>query len=354
MAINLSRLWQYKVGLAFFTFTIILVIFYFYQKNTFILATQQDFSDELVITPPEAHVIKQDFSAHSIKQDAVKKSFQDYLDNVPDYLQGTEFRGALLVDELGKLRITSQIKKRFDYFYLLSGDKTPAQIEDIIIGHLFTTLTEPALQMALDLLKNYSNYTKEYQILIENLTPQDAQSDLLWLAQEINDLKSNIFGKEIADIFFGSEDSIRQESLRLMAINNANPDQLHIPHDDLDDLPRDIIENREKTLRFYTAKQEIQRALDTGIDAQALSQLRTKLYGEKAAQRLKRVDKNRQNWAIIVAEYQHRKSNLKQNGGLSDTDITTALEGQMRQSHQLSTIQLRRLAAQERIAKNNN
>ncbi len=300
----------------------------------------------------QAHSVnKQSFKVALQSPQKVQQNYQHYLKNVPAYLKGTNVRGTLLLDERSELVISGEIKKRFDYFYLLTGDKTPAQINDIIMGSLYSSLADPALQTALDLLEKYFRYMTEYQIMIESLTPQDAQSDLLWLAQDINDLKANIFGEEVAKLFFGNEEALMQESLRLKALNKVSPQgQANVDKYGGTGLPQEVIDNQQKTLSFYHAKQKIKQALDQGAKADDIAQLRNELFGEEAVQRLEKMDAQRRQWQRTIVAYQQIKKELSRSGGLSPSDLDSSLADTMRQSHGLTSVQLRRLAALERIA----
>ncbi len=351
MAISFKPLWQNKMPLVFVFLCVVLLLVYFKLASNHIVPSLQISPEAITDKTQFRKTNKQNFKVASISQQRVQARFQDFQENIPSYLQGTDIRGELLVNAQGKLFITTQIKKRFDYFYLLAGDKSQAQINDIIKGHLFLTLQEPALQTALDLLARYTRYLNEYENLIEGLTPQDANSDLMWLAEEISQLKAIHFGEEVASNFFGSEDVLRQESLRLIALNKAQAHgQAHSQETSANGLPTEVAENREKTLSFYTAKQQIKDALDKGAQAEEITVLRTQLYGEEAAKRLQKVDSQRQQWQRIVAAYHQMKSELINSGGLAKDDFNATLAHNMKRMYQVTAGQLRRLAALERIA----
>ncbi len=346
---TVQKQWK-KISLLLFVSFFVLLFLYVPSINKNIPVSSMISKVEVGDVPSIYQEIKTISMVDLASQKIAIQHFQEYQNSVPAYMQGTELRGSLLIDDNGDLRITDQIKKRFDYFYLLSGDKTPSHIKDIIRGHLLLTLKEPALQTALELLDSYGRYINEYKNLIENLTPQDAQSDLMWLAQEIINLKESVFGEAVAKIFFGNEDALRQESLRLMALNKVSPlEQVQMIEGTDSSLSQEVIGNRKKTLSYYNTKQKIQGAVDNGAQADEITALRNELYGKEATQRLQKMDSRRQRWQRIISAYQQVKGNLISNGGLSDTDLQNALDVEMRQSYQLTAGQLRRLAALDRI-----
>ncbi len=349
MTVRLKTLGQITLPLAAIFFGIVWMMND--RSHEFVPSLTQSPRSVAPVKSQEPPVNKQNFKRVS---QSLLQNYQNYLKNIPAYLKGTDVRGVLLLDSRGELVISGEIKKRFDYFYLLTGDKTSAQINDLIKGNLYSTLADPALQTALDLLEKYFRYMTEYQVLIESLTPQDAQSDLLWLARDINDLKANIFGEEVAKQFFGNEEALMQESLRLKALNKLSPQgQTYAVEHDGTGLPQNVIDNQQKTLSFYHAKQKMQQALDQGAKADDIALLRNELFGEEAVQRLEKMDVQRRQWRRTVVAYQQMKKELSRSGGLSPSDLHAALAENMRQSHGLTSVQLRRLAALERIATSN-
>lgn len=74
--------------------------------------------------------------------------FQEFNTTPPKYLTDTELRGQLTTLADGSLLITDEIRKRFDYFYMMTGDRSQQEINAIIIDHIHQTLSDPALTQA--------------------------------------------------------------------------------------------------------------------------------------------------------------------------------------------------------------
>jgi len=259
--------------------------------------------------------------------------FQNFRTNPPKYLSDTELRGQLTTSADGSLLITDGIRKRFDYFYMMTGDRSQQEIDAIIIDHIRQQLSEPAQSQALELLQQYTGYLNEYNTFSQGLDIQIMQDDPQWVAGEINNLRIFHLGTETSEIFFG-----QQESLRSNYLQQENSS-----------LSSQTLENQDKTLRLTNLQQQTATLKANNADKEMIYNMRVKLVGEEAANRLSQLDADRQKWLQKQQNYQALKAQWDDVAGLSDNDKIIAFEKQAIQDLDLTDSELKRLKALDYI-----
>ncbi len=272
-----------------------------------------------------------------------KASYEQFLSSPPMYLQGTDIRGHFYVDEEGELIITASIKQRFDYFFLMTEHIPLTDIINVIHGHLISELSGAALVTAKIVLEDYVNYFKQYNELMNNHVPKD-NSNAYELAEEIAQLRIDILGYEVSEIFFKNSQALQAQNLKRLAIKN----QQHQYSSPLD-LPANLQKSQQATLGYVLSKQTLEKAQEAGANDQELNSLRTELYGEAAALRLQELDKQREQWSQYLSNYQELNKLLLQTG-ITEQQISSQLNATFAQEYNLTKTQINLLAAQTRMA----
>ena len=307
------------------------------------LETTYQFVKPLPLYPQDA--FKGALQPPAMSEDEIAKvSYEKFLASPPRYLQGTDIRGGFFLDEQGELIITNSIKQRFDYFFLMTQHIPLTEIINIIHGHLVNELTNPALSTAKVLLADYVNYFNNYNELMKNHNPKD-NNNAYELAQEIANLRTDILGEQVSEIFFGQSQALQKQNLKRLAIKN----QQHQYSSDLQ-LPENLQKSQQATLSYVTSKQSIKKSLEAGANEQELKLLRTKLYGEDAELRLHELDKQREKWNLYLSSYQKLNKMLRQ-AGITEQQKTSQLNNTFKQDYNLTDTQINRLATQARIAR---
>lgn len=274
-------------------------------------------------------------------------AYQNFIASPPRYLQGTEIRGAFYLDSQKELIITSSIKQRFDYFFLMTEHIPLEEIINIIHGHLQSELVNPALTQSKILLEKYVSYFKHYNNLMKNHAPKD-NHNVYDLAEKVTDLRTHILGTEVADIFFGQAQALQAQNLNRIALESNDPNLISVS-----DLSEKLQKNQQATLSYTTSKEALITAREAGANEQELNTLRTQLYGEGAALRLKKLYAKRALWHKHLLNYQALNQQLKQTG-LSNKQIYLQLKTTFSENHGLTDAQIKQLAAQAPIASINN
>ena len=276
-------------------------------------------------------------------QEVTIAAYNNFLSAPPRYLQGTDIRGEFHIDDQGNLIITASIKQRFEYFFLMTEHISLTDIINIIQGHLYSELTDPALTTAINLLTDYLDYFNQYNVLLSNQSPKD-NHNVYELAEKISQLRIDTLGEEVNEIFFGQSQALQAQNLKRLAIENDvyqfSPSS---------DLPEKLQKNQQATLSYALSKQTIQKALQDGANEEELTALRTQLYGEEAALRLQELDIQRAQWNQHLSNYQALNTLLEQTG-MNSQQILSQLQSTFSQDYGLTDMQINQLTAQARMA----
>ncbi len=304
--------------------------------------TINDFEKAKGIAP---HIIIENVSENTPQStviqnnEAIVAAYKKFLLTPPSYLKNTDIRGGFYLNEQKDLIITPSIKKRFDYFFLMTNHIPLPDIIKIIQGHLYNELTEPALSTANDLLIDYVDYFKQYNALLESHSPKD-NHNVYQLAEYISQLRTDILGEQVSEIFFEKSQALRNQSLNRLATEN----NLH-QFSTTTELPEDLKINQQATLSYSRSKQTINKALKEGASNVELQVLRTQLYSAEAALRLQKLDTQRAQWNQHLVNYQSLNQQLIQTN-MSPQQISLQLNATFSQNHGLTELQISQLAAQ--------
>jgi lipase chaperone LimK len=264
--------------------------------------------------------------------------FQDFNTNPPKYLSDTELRGQLTTLVDGSLLITDEIRKRFDYFYMMTGDRSQQDINAIIIDHIRQQLSQPAQNQALDLLQQYTDYLNEYATFSQGLDIQIMQDDPQWVASEILNMRIFHLGEETSELFFGQQEILRSNFLQQE--NNL--------------LSAQMLENQSKTLRLTNLQQQTATLKIENADNEVIHTMRVELVGEEAANRLTQLDADRRNWQEKQQAYKVLKAQWSEASGLSNNDKINVFEKQAIEVLALTEGELKRLKALDYIQSKSN
>lgn len=264
-----------------------------------------------------------------------KIAYEKLVQSPPEYLNGTDLRGAFPVDENNQLIIHRKIKQRFDYFFLMSSDLSHDEIVAIIRGNIYSELKGEAQQQALSLLENYSLYLIQYNHLISRNGASHvsglSQNDLQHLLNDIQSLRISVLGEQVANVFFAQESWLQTQSIGLVRgeSDSASPYE------------QSIMENQAKTLIYESKKEKLKNLLGNEPSPEELRALRVQEYGEAATVRLEALDASRKAFKDNLREVKSIHEQ-QQNNGLSDQENRAALIEHMGQKG-LSVSEVNRL-----------
>lgn len=258
-------------------------------------------------------------------------SFSTGLEALPASLRGTEVDGEFEVDAAGHLKITGGIRHVFDYFLSTIGEERIETILARLRAYIRHQLKDPAATEAEQLLDKYIAYKQALEAI-----PQAGGSagfELQALRQQlqrVQALRQQYFTPEMITAFFGDEELYdrytldRQEILQdknLSAVQRAQ--RLAALDAQLPPSLREAIGTitKAQSLEALTADWK-----QRGGSAAELRQIREKLVGAEAADRLEALDAENAAWDQRMTAWYAERAAILGNKNLSEQDRQRQLE----------------------------
>jgi lipase chaperone LimK len=223
-------------------------------------------------------------------------------------LQGTDIDCPLQTDPQGQLVLSGAIRTCFDYFLSSIGEKTEDQLIADIRQYLAATLPSAAAGAGQKLLDQYIAY-KHAETRFSGQAAQmgnDAEK-LQTLIRSVMQLRRQFFSQPEADALFGREEAFNQYTIKQMQIHaNTNlssaqkASQLAAL---LDSLPADLAEGIRTSSQYANLQQLTQTLKAEHASPAQLQDMRTRLVGAEAAQRLGQLDTQRAAWRDRIDRY---------------------------------------------------
>lgn len=254
-------------------------------------------------------------SAASATQDAARFSMAQ------SSLRGSEVDGGLSVDAAGRVVPDAGMRRLFDYYLSLIGERDPAQIRQLLQAAL---VQRHGAARAAEALAYFDRYVAYLQRLA------DARIDALPRLQDRFDrivaLRRDALGETMAAAFFAEDEARARLTLQRMAIAADA-----------------TLDRGEKARRLaaldaeagYAQRQEadtaaLAAAQDDALarshaDAAQRAEAREALWGKAAAGRLAQLDAERARWDARVADYLAARARVDADPRLSPADRSRAL-----------------------------
>jgi lipase chaperone LimK len=246
--------------------------------------------------------------------------------NLPSCLKNTLIGGSLPVDDQGRLVISPQIRKVFEYFLSAIKEEPLDKIIGRIKEYIQLTLPDTAEGEALALFDSYLEYKKNLNkfdpYAYEDKTKSEMVKDLRQAILDRIDARGQYLSPEVANAFFAREEAYDLFTIRRLEIENDNSMNDKEKSEKIlkleEDLPQDI---RERRQQFQEERSLNERILDLekeGGRDEEIYVLRMDYYGEEAADRLATYDKNRSRFNTRANDYFAFKQKTMANTGLND------------------------------------
>lgn len=236
-------------------------------------------------------------------------------------LRGTTRDGEIRFDEEGVLRIDAALRRAFDWYLSLSGEFDPDAIRDLLFADSRDAHGEVTAQQVLLWFDRYVGLRAE--LAGSALSPDTATRLAQVVAARrrwLGAASEAMFGEEHADVAHTLErqailadeaiDATQREA-RLDALDAARP-------------PRARLAERDATAALLVEEQTRQFE-HLGLDAASRHSERAALWGEDAADRLARLDRERSAWDARIAVYQHERDALARDARLDAAARASAI-----------------------------
>lgn len=253
-------------------------------------------------------------------------NFVTGVEGLPTSLQGTEVDGDLEVDAAGHLKITSGIRRLFDYFLSAVGEEPLDTLLKRIRAYLHHKLPAAAAAEAERLLDSYIGYKRGLEA-IPQAQAGSGQFDIEALRrqmQQVQALRSQFFTPDVIAAFFGDDDTYDRYTLDRLAIlqdKSLSPEQRAARLAALEQqLPAGMQDSIKAINQVQNLNALTQEWKQRGGTPAELRQIRESLVGAEATDRLEALDRENAQWDQRMNSWFAERAAILSNQSLSDQD----------------------------------
>lgn len=282
------------------------------------------------------------------------QNFETGLEHLPASLRGTEVDGELEVDEQGHLKITQGVRRVFDYFLATVGEESIETITARLRAYIRHQLPPMAADEAERLLDSYLAYRQGLHNVQQVQTTAKDQIDIDAMRrqiQQVQSLRAQFFSTEVIAAFFGDEDAYDRYSLAKMEITQNKKLTTEQRAQQLaeieQELPSELRESLKVINQYNDLESLTQEWKKKGGSAAELRQIRERVVGAAAADRLEALDRDNASWDNRMTTWMKDRDAIMNNQGLSAQDKQQQLQN-LRNS-QFSETERLRVETLERI-----
>jgi lipase chaperone LimK len=258
-------------------------------------------------------------------------------------LRGTEVDGGISLDANAEVVLDLGMRRLFDYYLSLIGERDLVQIRILLKDQLLTQYNQTNTEKVLQYFDRYTDYLSALAAL--NISGLSKPEERL---QQVASLRKKMLGEAMALAFFAEEEALATLTLKRMAI--ANNKKLSADEKEKLLAELDASENYSARTQADTAAliTEQTRQLDaSNLTVAQRAAEREALWGKEAATRLAQLDQQRTQWGARIDRYLLARSRIDADRGLSANaraQAITALRAQ-----QFNAAEQRRIASLEAI-----
>lgn len=282
------------------------------------------------------------------------ESFRTGLESLPASLKGTEVDGELEVDENGNLKITTGVRQVFDYFLATIGEEPLDTIVARIRAYIRHKLPPTAAMQAERLLDSYIGYKQGIKNIPQApiTTPDKIDIEAVRRQmQQVQALRSQFFTPDVIEAFFGDEDAYDRYTLSKLEISqNARltPDQ---KIQQLATAEQQLPQNLRDSLKIINQYNDLESATHDwkkrGGNATELRQIRERIVGVEATNRLENLDREETAWDGRMNAWYSERDAILNNKSLSEQDrqqeLSKARSGRFSEQERLRVETLERI-----------
>ncbi len=245
---------------------------------------------------------------------------------LPVALRDTDNDGALPVDGDGRLIVTRDLRRFFDYF-LISGDESPDVVRTRIVGAITARLSPPADAETISLLDRYLAYRNRVRELASTGEIPDGLGDRF---ERLRAIRREVLGEQDAEALFGAEEADLFVALAQHDVTRdpaMSADERERAADALEaQLPEEARVAREEATAPLRLAREEQALRDAGGDAADVRALRERYFGADAADRLEALDHQRAEWQSRIDSYRAARAAVEADSSLSTEERIQAID----------------------------
>lgn len=258
-------------------------------------------------------------------------------------LRGTETDGGVSLDANGNVVLDLRLRRLFDYYLSLIGERDRAQIRQLLDAYL---LDRHGPQHAATVLAYFDRYAAYLQLLADAQLARS--SDPQERLDRVSALRRQALGDAMAAAFFAEEEALAALTLKRMKIaadDRLSPERKSELLADLD-LAAGFSARTEADTASDVADQNRSFELQRSTPQQRAAE-REALWGKEAAQRLAELDASRARWDARIDAYLSARSRIDADRTLSAAARAQAV-ATLRAQH-FDAIEQRRIASLEAV-----
>jgi lipase chaperone LimK len=258
-------------------------------------------------------------------------------------LRGAEVDGAIVFGPNGDVSVDMGLRRLFDYYLSLVGERDISQIRQLLEAHVSSRYGAEKVASVLAYFDRYTTYLKA--LSDSNL---GGLSDPQQRLDNVKALRRSILGLPMALAFFGEEEALAELTLKRIAV--ASDQALSVA---------------ERTKRLaeldassgYTARTDAGTASVVADQERRFDEMkltdrqrareREALWGKDAAVRLEQLDRDTAQWDSRVERYLAARARIDANAGMSSAARAQAVAALRAQ--QFNATEQRRIASLEAI-----
>jgi lipase chaperone LimK len=224
-------------------------------------------------------------------------------------LRGSSVDGAIAFDANGRLRMTPDLRRRFEYYLALLGEFSVAELTRLLLEDVRASHGDAAMAAVQVAFERYLGLRQASSGLAQGLSLEERQ-------QALQELRRQWFGAE-AEALFADEVSHDAYALERLRLARLPPEQASEALAALEELRAPAQRQAERQARTALLAEEQTRQFETlGLDAAARAAEREALWGAEAAARLQALDRERAAWDQRLRDYAAQRARVLSHPGL--------------------------------------
>ena len=276
-------------------------------------------------------------ATNTVKQNSASNtnSLLESIDWLNTSLKGTSIDGMYPVDSDGNLVLSDAIKHRFEYFLSTMGEFPLEQVLQMVKEDIAMNLQSPAKEQALKLFDDYVAYKYALVELEKNFeSPTSYEVNDIerfrYQLEQLRNKRREYLDGDAVDAFFGFDELYDDFMLSQLDIQNnsqLSPEEKQQQIKDLEQtLPIELQQMRDETQRVSTVFELTQGMKKNGANESEIFDYNSQEFGQAAAERLQKLEQERESWQEKVNDYLLRKNNILSDELLNEMEKTEKVE----------------------------
>jgi len=276
-------------------------------------------------------------ATNTVKQNSASNtnSLLESIDWLNTSLKGTSIDGMYPVDSDGNLVLSDAIKHRFEYFLSTMGEFPLEQVLQMVKEDISMNLQSPAKEQALKLFDDYVAYKYALVELEKNFeSPTSYEVNDIerfrYQLEQLRNKRREYLDGDAVDAFFGFDELYDDFMLSQLDIQNnsqLSPEEKQQQIKELEQtLPIELQQMRDETQRVSTVFELTQDMKKNGANESEIFDYNSQEFGQAAAERLQKLEQERESWQEKVNDYLLMKNNILSDELLSEMEKTEKVE----------------------------